>query len=72
MSKSIRGTQKSQKPRGRPKTTGKGAQIGMRWHEPTLAAIDDWRREQPDLPSRPQAIRYLVELGLQAKAPRKR
>lgn len=34
---------------------------------PTLGArIDDWRRRQPDLPSRSEAIRRLVERGLQA------
>ena len=29
--------------------------------------IDDWRRKQEDLPSRAEAIRRLVELGLAAK-----
>jgi hypothetical protein len=38
--------------------------IGIRWHEPALTAIDDWRREQPDLPPRGEAIRRLVEIGL--------
>jgi hypothetical protein len=33
-----------------------------------VAAIDAWRRKQPDLPSRSEAIRRLVELGLKAKA----
>ncbi len=56
----------TKKPVGRP-PTGIGTQIGMRWQEPTLAAIDDWRRQQPDLPSRTEAIRRLVELGLQGK-----
>jgi hypothetical protein len=57
----------SKKKTGRPATTGIGKLIGLRWHGPKLQAIDDWRREQPDLPSRPEAIRRLVELGLQAK-----
>jgi hypothetical protein len=57
----------TKKPIGRPRT-GVGAQIGMRWHEPDLAAIDEWRRHQSDLPSRTEAIRRLVELGLKAKA----
>jgi len=48
---------------GRP-PTGVGLLIGMRWHEPALAAIDAWRARQPDLPSRSEAIRRLVELGL--------
>jgi len=32
-----------------------------------LADIDDWRRKQPDLPTRATAIRRLAELGLKAK-----
>jgi hypothetical protein len=32
-----------------------------------LAQLDDWRRQQRDLPSRPEAIRRLVELGVKAK-----
>lgn len=31
-----------------------------------IAAIDEWRREQSDLPSRSEAIRRLVEIGLEA------
>jgi hypothetical protein len=31
------------------------------------ARIDDWRRKQTDLPSRAEAIRRLVEVGLKAK-----
>ncbi len=63
MTKSIHVTKKS---KGRPKT-GIGVQIGMRWQEPDLAQIDQWRGTQGDLPSRPVAIRRLVELGLKAK-----
>jgi metal-responsive CopG/Arc/MetJ family transcriptional regulator len=32
-----------------------------------VEAIDEWRRKQPDLPSRSEAIRRLVELGLKVK-----
>jgi len=63
MAKSTHVTKKS---KGRPKS-GIGTQIGMRWHEPALKEIDDWRRQQADIPDRPQAIRRLVELGLKAK-----
>ncbi len=31
-----------------------------------LRRIDDWRRTQPDLPSRAEAVRRLTELGLTA------
>ena len=64
MKKSIHVTKKS---RGRPKTTGPGVQIGMRWQSPELTLIDGWiEKHAPDL-SRPEAIRRLVELGLKVK-----
>jgi hypothetical protein len=34
---------------------------------PWLKRIDDWRRKQPDMPNVSQAIRRLVELGLEAE-----
>jgi hypothetical protein len=68
MNKSIKGTTK--KKRGRPATTGKGTQLGMRWHDPMLVAIDSWR-EKHDVATRAEAIRRLVELGLTVKAPAK-
>jgi hypothetical protein len=39
----------------------------MRWHDPHLSAIDEWR-DKHDIATRPEAIRRLVELGLKAKA----
>lgn len=36
----------------------------MRASEEWLRKIDDWRRTQPDIPSRAEAIRRLVEKGL--------
>lgn len=32
-----------------------------------IAAVDDWRRKQSDIPSRAEAIRRLVEKGLVAE-----
>jgi hypothetical protein len=64
MGKSIKGTTK--KRRGRPATTGKGTQIGMRWQEPQLFEIDAWM-EKHEIATRPEAIRRLVELGLKGK-----
>jgi hypothetical protein len=61
MARSIRGTKKS---RGRPRTTGPGSQIGMRWQAAELAAIDAWRNKQDGRPSRAEAIRLLVKLAL--------
>jgi hypothetical protein len=36
----------------------------MRWQAAELEPIDSWRRGQSELPSRTEAIRRLVELGL--------
>lgn len=38
----------------------------MRATEKWMKLLDDWRREQPDLPSRAEAIRRLVEKALKA------
>lgn len=61
MARSIRDNTKG---RGRPRTTGAGTLIGVRWHAADLKAIDDWRRKQDDVPSRPEAIRRLVQKAL--------
>jgi hypothetical protein len=36
----------------------------MRVSPSWLATIDEWRRAQPDIPSRAEAIRRLVEIAL--------
>ena len=71
MATSIRVTTK--KKRGRPATTGRGTQIGERWHPQELAAIDVWIASSVD-PSitRAHAIRRLVALGLAGTKPRQR
>ena len=71
-------TGSSKKRRGRPTlyegSEGKGApQIGLRLPPPELAAVDGWIAKQPKpKPSRPVAIRKLVELGLTVKTTSKR
>jgi hypothetical protein len=35
---------------------------------PQLTRLDDWRRGQVEMPTRPEAIRRLIELGLEAAA----
>lgn len=42
----------------------------MRVPEEFLDKLDDWRRAQPDLPSRGEAVRRLVELGFAAPKPK--
>ena len=68
MTKSIRVTTK--KKRGRPATTGRGTQVGERWHPTELATIDAWIASSPDKNiTRAHAIRRLVALGLRVKTP---
>jgi metal-responsive CopG/Arc/MetJ family transcriptional regulator len=40
----------------------------MRVPSDFLVKIDEWRRQQPDLPNRSEAIRRLVELALRKEA----
>jgi len=47
-----------------PPPTGKGTLIGLRLQPRPLARVDRWAASQEDDPSRPEAIRRLVELGL--------
>ena len=37
----------------------------MRVTEAFLKLVDDWRRAQPDLPPRAEAIRRLVKIGVE-------
>ena len=39
----------------------------MRASDEWLRKVDDWRRVQPDIPARAEAIRRLVEKGLSEK-----
>ena len=56
----------AKKKRG-PPPTGIGVQVVVRMQPAPLAALDGWLAKQNDKPSRAEAIRRLVELGLKAK-----
>jgi len=47
----------------RPPVTG--TLIGVRLQPDDLAALDAWRLKQPDNPSRPEAVRRLIQKGLE-------
>ena len=64
MTKSITDNQKK-KGRGRP-ATGITPMTGVRLSDDTVRKIEMWARKQPDTPTRAEAIRRLVELGLDA------
>jgi hypothetical protein len=46
----------------RPSETG--TLVGTRFQADLLSRLDEWRRAEFDLPSRPEAVRRLVEKGL--------
>ncbi|MGE0283315.1 MAG: hypothetical protein AB7P20_22220, partial [Rhizobiaceae bacterium] len=50
-----------------PAPTGINPMIGVRMPKAEIEAVDRWRAEQPDKPSRPIAIRRLVDLGLKRR-----
>jgi hypothetical protein len=43
-------------------------QLKIRATDSWVHRVDEWRAKQPDKPSRPEAIRRLVEQALGAKA----
>jgi hypothetical protein len=50
--------------KGRPSVDSEA--INVRMERPQIESVDDWRRQQKDLPTRPEAVRRLVGLGLGA------
>ena len=43
--------------------------VQLRLPDAMLKSIDDWRRNQPDIPTRSESIRRLIEKGLKADKP---
>jgi hypothetical protein len=65
MKKSISVNKKS---RGRPKKAGGAYPVSAVRLAPEIgAAVDKWASAQADAPTRSEAIRRLVEIGLKAK-----
>jgi len=67
MTKSTRDNTKIVRRRRPPET---GTLIGVRLQADPLASVDAWAKSQDDRPSRPEAIRRLIELGLTVKQKR--
>ena len=55
------------KKRRGPAPTGKGVQVVVRLQPDPLRTLDGWAAKQDDHPTRAEAIRRLVELGLIVK-----
>jgi hypothetical protein len=65
MKKSISVNKKS---RGRPKKKGGVYPVTAVRLSPAVGiAVDEWAASQPDAPTRSEAVRRLVELGLKMK-----
>jgi hypothetical protein len=58
----------AKKKRGRP-PTGRGETIGVRVHPELMEKLDAWRARDPEFPTRPEAIRRLVVIGLARPGP---
>jgi hypothetical protein len=65
MSRSIRDIPK--RGPGRPSTGGRREGVMVRLEPDQIAALDAWIKKQAEPPTRPEAIRRLVEIGLKAK-----
>jgi hypothetical protein len=48
-----------------------GTPVLVRLQAENLEKLDEWRRHQPDIPGRPEAIRRLLEFGLKSTKVRK-
>ena len=55
----------------RPTPEAQTHQLQARVSAEFLRKLDDWRRQQPDLPNRTEAIRRLVDIGVAATTKRK-
>jgi hypothetical protein len=55
------------KPKGGRPSTGRDPVRAIRLSDEFMARVDAWAAKQDDEPSRSEAIRRLVEIGLKAK-----
>lgn len=47
----------------RSRASNVGTLVGTRFQQTQLSAIDKWRKSQADLPTRPEAVRRLIEIA---------
>ena len=67
--KAMRRERMPTKKRGRP-AKGPGTTIFVRCHDPLLAMLDAYRRNEPDLPTRASALRRLAIIALKTSKSR--
>jgi hypothetical protein len=56
------------KKKGRPPGETYPQHLHMRVDDDFFRDLDEWRRQQPGLPNRTDAVRQLIKLGMQATA----
>lgn len=61
---------RSLSPHNRGMNEQRSTRVHLMMSPSELRAVDEWRRAQPDLPSRAEAIRRLIDLGIAANAPK--
>jgi len=54
---------KTTKKIGRPEGRSQGRPFQMRVNDRFLSLVDEWRRQQPDIPMRSEAVRRMVEIA---------
>jgi hypothetical protein len=55
-------TKNTKRKRGRPAGRTQDRNLHMRVDAAFLSLVDEWRRHQPDIPPRTEAIRRMVEI----------
>lgn len=63
--KNVAESRKPVRKRGRP-ATGRDPLVTFRLPAEAIAGIEAWSRQLPDKPSRSEALRRLVDLGMKA------
>lgn len=58
----------TENPTQKRRPSAAGMLVGTRFQPGLLESVDQWRKMQLDLPTRPEAVRRLVQLALQAEA----
>jgi Arc/MetJ-type ribon-helix-helix transcriptional regulator len=69
MKKAIPKLEKKRRP-GRP-ATGRDPVLTLRMPTKVAAEVEEWAKQQPDQPSRSEAIRRMVEMVLKMRERRK-
>jgi len=71
MTVNIESAESEKKITGRPPTGRKGRPLQLYATDEFIAGLDEWRAQQPGIPSRSESIRRLTALALESEAAKK-